>query len=77
MDDDRVTSESDNLQPAAASQPATGDIKSKILDRISQEVEKNKGDRSEQFRIVTGDPKAGETPVLATYYKGGSYVKTS
>ncbi|MBZ9850016.1 hypothetical protein LB565_18700 [Mesorhizobium sp. CA14] len=77
MEDGRVTSHNANSPAAAESKPAAEDVKSKILDRISKEVEKTKGDRSGQFQIVTGDPKAGETPVLATYYKGGSYVKTS
>jgi uncharacterized protein (DUF736 family) len=56
----------------------TTEVKSRILDRISKEVEKSKhtGNGSE-FHVVTGEQNAGEGPVMATYYKGGSYVKTS
>lgn len=69
MKDGRVTTSEANSQ-------AIGDVKSKILDRISKEVEKSKGDKGSQFQIVTDDTNAGERPVMATYYKGGSYVKT-
>jgi len=59
-----------------ATSPAADDVKSRILARISKEVEKSKGDKANQFQIVTGDPKEGQNPVMATYYKGGSHVKT-
>jgi hypothetical protein len=57
---------------------STNDVKSRILDRISKEVEKSsaKGNGNE-FQVITGDPSVGESPVKDTYYKGGSYVKTS
>jgi hypothetical protein len=70
MEDVRITTEE-------AASPAADDVKSRILARISKEVEKGKGDKSNQFQIVTGDPKTGQNPVMDTYYKGGSYVKTS
>jgi len=70
MDDVPVTTDE-------ATSPAADDVKSRILARISKEVEKGKGDKANQFQIVTGDPKAGQSPVMDTYYKGGSYVKTS
>lgn len=52
-------------------------VKSRILDRIAKEVEKGKGSKSSQFQVLTGDQNAGQNPVMATYYKGGSHVKTS
>jgi hypothetical protein len=52
-------------------------VKSRILDRIAKEVEKGKGSKSKQFQVLTGDQNAGQNPVMDTYYKGGSHVKTS
>jgi hypothetical protein len=71
-------SEGDRVRTDDAISPSADEVKSRILDRISKEVEKSKAEgKGNEFQIITGDPGAGESPVMATYYKGGSYVKTS
>jgi hypothetical protein len=53
------------------------EIKSRILQRISKEVEARRNlDHGGEFGIATGAPIDGISPVADTYYKGGSYVKT-
>ena len=70
----------ENQKPGADTSellPAS-EVKSKIMERIAKEVAANKAsDAGQDFHVVTGDPAAGQTPVAYTYYKGGSYVKTS
>jgi hypothetical protein len=70
--------EEDRPRTDYSASPAADEVKSRILDRISKEVAKGKAKgKGTEFQIVTGDPNAGENPVMDTYYKGGSYVKTS